>query len=376
MLVDQNQFLRLTDLIFKAAVEPHRWQDFLDALHEMTGGIRTHMFGHDVRSNSQFGIKASGYDPEAIRSYIEYYGSMNAWVPGFMRRTAGAVMYSEEMCPVEDLLKTEFYNDWVRPNDDILGGGGAVIFNDRRRSFLLGGNIRRRDIEAKQDQWMALVTQLLPSIQHAIEINQMIAAHAIERKAAKFGLWHRPSVVAIDSQRRVCFANEEAQSLMQSGCVLCCDFQERLSFRNLRLARLLERLVEKLAGYDLNLETTFKAVDRKNGQVFNCRTARLVPSDEATRHSVHGLIGGPYIMLCLMRDQQATDSKMMLVELFSMTPCEAEVATSIAEGRSTREIAEFRKVSIHTIRNQLKSAMSKLNVSRRTELVRKVLTSI
>ena len=77
-----------------------------------------------------------------------------------------------------------------------------------------------------------------------------------------------------------------------------------------------------------------------------------------------------------MRDQQATDSKMMLVELFSMTPCEAEVATSIAEGRSTREIAEFRKVSIHTIRNQLKSAMSKLNVSRRTELVRKVLTSI
>ncbi|WP_191285260.1 helix-turn-helix transcriptional regulator [Aliiroseovarius zhejiangensis] len=376
MSVSQTDFTRLTNLIFKAEVDPRKWQDFLDALHQLTGGVRTHMFGQDVRSNTQFGIKSSGYDPEAVRSYAEYYGTMNAWVPVFMKRAAGSVMHAEEMCPVEDLARTEFYNDWVRPNGDILGGGGAVVFNDRRRNFLLGGNIRRRDIEAKQDQWMALVARLVPSIQHAIEINQMIAAKVVEQTAVKVGLWHPPSVVAIDGQRRVRFANEEAQTLIHEGAVFCCDLRERLFFRSPRLTRLLERLADRLARHELTLETTFRAVDRRNGQEFRCRTARLALRDDATMFSDLGLIGRPLLMLCMMRDQHATDAKGMLVELFSLTPCEAEVAESIAEGRSTREIAEFRKVSIHTIRNQLKSAMSKMDVVRRTELVRKVLTSI
>jgi DNA-binding CsgD family transcriptional regulator len=46
------------------------------------------------------------------------------------------------------------------------------------------------------------------------------------------------------------------------------------------------------------------------------------------------------------------------------------VALKIAEGMTLREIADIRGVSIHTVRNQLKSAMSKTDSRRQADLVR------
>ena len=54
---------------------------------------------------------------------------------------------------------------------------------------------------------------------------------------------------------------------------------------------------------------------------------------------------------------------------FGLTHAEAEIALSLAYGLTPREIASKRSVSIHTIRNQLKSAMSKTGSRRQTELV-------
>ena len=36
-------------------------------------------------------------------------------------------MFSEAMCTREELEPTEFYNDWVRPQEDIVAGGGALL---------------------------------------------------------------------------------------------------------------------------------------------------------------------------------------------------------------------------------------------------------
>ena len=44
----------------------------------------------------------------------------------------------------------------------------------------------------------------------------------------------------------------------------------------------------------------------------------------------------------------------------------------MADGADLRMIAEMRKVSIHTVRNQIKSSMAKMEVSRQVDLVLKV----
>ncbi|MEO8532061.1 MAG: helix-turn-helix transcriptional regulator [Deltaproteobacteria bacterium] len=59
-----------------------------------------------------------------------------------------------------------------------------------------------------------------------------------------------------------------------------------------------------------------------------------------------------------------------LVELFGLTPAEADIVIRLNSGENTRAISEARESSIHTVRNQLKSSMTKLGVRRQVDVVR------
>lgn len=56
-------------------------------------------------------------------------------------------------------------------------------------------------------------------------------------------------------------------------------------------------------------------------------------------------------------------------ERYSLTPAEARLAFSIASGETLQVIAGRHGVSLHTVRNQLKSVFSKTGVTRQVELV-------
>ena len=103
------------------------------------------MFGHDLDSNSSLSLLASNYDPDFIATYDSYYAEKNVWVPGFFEQRVGHTIPSEVMCKRSVLEKTEFYNDWVLPQEDIIAGGGAILFKEDARMFVIGGNIRRKD---------------------------------------------------------------------------------------------------------------------------------------------------------------------------------------------------------------------------------------
>lgn len=59
-----------------------------------------------------------------------------------------------------------------------------------------------------------------------------------------------------------------------------------------------------------------------------------------------------------------------LSDSFGLTPAEVRVAALLREGRTLREIAEDLELSIHTVRNQLRSIFDKLGVQRQSDLIR------
>ena len=44
---------------------------------------------------------------------------------------------SDEMCDRRVVERSEFYNDWIRPQEDIVGGGGILLFKQQERVFAL-----------------------------------------------------------------------------------------------------------------------------------------------------------------------------------------------------------------------------------------------
>lgn len=56
----------------------------------------------------------------------------------------------------------------------------------------------------------------------------------------------------------------------------------------------------------------------------------------------------------------------------AITHAEAAVCALLFEGRTVDEIAERRRVSPHTVRNQIKSVLGKAGLRRQTDLIRRL----
>ena len=374
MPVSRENLSELTTLMFSAALDPSRWIDFLDRLRCISGGVRTHLFGHDRETEHSLGLLASGYEDSFVESYNAYYGTMNAWAPSFSRHPTGTILPSEHMCPTDHLTKTEFYHDWIKPQEDILGGGGSVLFNENKRSFLFGGNIRRRDVDRLYDDWMELVALLTPNLQFAFEINRALAGKSVERLALVGETTTRTAVVVINAHRVILYANQSALGLLQDGAVVREDSRHRLDFADSTPARLFARAVHSIGRSDLFFTSEFRATDACQRNAYTCRTARM-KSDRYGDLRYALMVGRdePSLVLTLTPEVPKRDIERLLTERFSMTPNEAKVAARLSRGSTIAQIAEERAVSVHTVRNQLKSAMAKLGVHRQADLVREVL---
>jgi DNA-binding CsgD family transcriptional regulator len=63
-----------------------------------------------------------------------------------------------------------------------------------------------------------------------------------------------------------------------------------------------------------------------------------------------------------------------LKTIYQMTPAEASLAEALASGRTLKEIAAERGVTMNTVRTQLQAVTSKVGVKRQADLVRAILT--
>ena len=64
----------------------------------------------------------------------------------------------------------------------------------------------------------------------------------------------------------------------------------------------------------------------------------------------------------------------LLGDLYSLTPAEAHLATSLCNGERIEDVAATKGVTIHTMRSHLQQIFAKMEVTRQSDLVRIILT--
>jgi len=105
-----------------------------------------------------------------------------------------------------------------------------------------------------------------------------------------------------------------------------------------------------------------------DGHLWNLRLANIEGRDLTI--GPPGLSDGPLMLVALSRDEAKADRAQSLRRRFGLTSSEAEVALGLGTGLTLREIADHRGTSLHTVRDQLKAALSKTGTRRQVELVR------
>ena len=213
-----DEIQRLIELANAAALDRRKWGWFLQRLSEAVGNIRVQIFSQDHEAHSVLGHITHGYDPRYLDSLDAYYGRINPWGPGVARLPVGRAVPNRAALADEDLLRTEFYGDWLRPQDDIIAGAGAVLERGTSRLTVLSGNIPRRDRDRLEPRLVSLLDRLLPALQHALAVSRTLGLLSLENRVLRDSLDPDiAAVFALDRRGRVHYANARGEQLCEEG---------------------------------------------------------------------------------------------------------------------------------------------------------------
>lgn len=102
-------------------------------------------------------------------------------------------------------------------------------------------------------------------------------------------------------------------------------------------------------------------------------TAIAAPPEAGTYLGDIGKVGA--ILYLSDPSEIARGAGQRLISLYGLSPAEADIAEAIAAGLGVEAIADRRRASINTVKTQVKSIMAKIGASRKSDIVRAVLTT-
>lgn len=364
--IDLATLNRLLFRVYEAALDPRKWQDALDAISLAAGNINVHMFGFDHTGDVALGNIWSGYDPDFIASYRAHYGNVSPRARGFASLAPGVISRAGDLAAPDSYLRSEMYNDWVRPQDDMLGGGGGVLLRDNRRMIVFGANIRARAVDRLEDDWLALAGLLMPHLQQAIHLGRALGA------GLPAGTSAATATLLLTENGALLDANAAAMDLMQRDTILRIGPTGKPTFRDATAAAALRRgLTAVRQGTPLG--GAFPCGREPDGTVHYGRFAHFRPDETSALQVQLGVpVSTPCLLLTVTRHAADRSIDQVLASQYRLTAAELAIARGIADGLSLAELAAQRRVSIHTVRDQIKAALTKTGTRRQSDLVRLV----
>jgi DNA-binding CsgD family transcriptional regulator len=166
--MSQNALVRL---IYEAVNDPVLWDVFLtrfaEAVHAETAGLLT----QDKAGESATLLATVGVDAESRKAYEQHFVSCNPWLP---RRKvfAGSVETGEQVLSNQELLKTEFYRDFLKPHIWLHACSAVTNVEDSTFSSVYAlRSPRKRDFTSDE---IRLFSYLAPHVHTAARLRQRI----------------------------------------------------------------------------------------------------------------------------------------------------------------------------------------------------------
>jgi DNA-binding CsgD family transcriptional regulator/PAS domain-containing protein len=371
------QRAQLVASVYDAALQPSRWRDFLSELVFATGSTTGLIWGHDfsqrsvtVPGRTSDALFASvGFSELALAQFESYYGALNVWLQDPALHVGGTVVHGEMMFPNSQLKKTEYWTDWLRPQD-IFHTSAAIVERTPDRS--LNATVCRPESAGPYSaQELGLLAELMPHLQTGFALHRRLRDLDVLAGASTAVLDRMPLGVALfDEAGALIHHNTRAAQLLEGAA-------DMLSVRGGRLVCSRPRENDKLAAL-------LRAAVRTG--VAECGSAggavRLQHSGGDTLHLFVTPLpswSGPFGLraaAAVFLSRPGTGVGPLaraLQKVYQMTPAECRLTEALVNGLSPKEYCAQAEVSISTVRTQIRSATAKVGARRQMDLVRTVL---
>lgn len=381
-MTNVSQLLELIGAIYDAAVDPALWPVFLAQFAQACGSSTTLFFMHDF-ANGGAAVEADPsaitahvhIGPEYIQSFAEHYNSVNVWVKNEETLPEGIAVTSDMLFPNALLPSTEWYGDYLRPQNLFYALGGIVVRQGTRAVKFTSLRSRRQGDFGK-DQ-MSLYEMLIPHIRRACALHlqfskisgmQQAGLHLLDTLAV--------GVILLDSSARAMFVNRAAREIVQQKDGLLLDFLGRCSASISSESRRLQTLVAKAicTGIGIGIEAGGTiSLSRRN----SARPLSVLVSPLPTQGLKHKFQVGfsPVATLLIGDPDKAVRSPVEVIAgLYGLTPAEANLASGLVGGLTLDQYAQTQQISRNTAATHLKRILSKTGTRRQSEFVKILLT--
>lgn len=361
----QLQFCSLLDLLYRAAGDDAGWKHFLKRLVEQLPSATASLVLFDPQKKRHSIDLNAGLSGEATRLYNQHYAAIDEWyLRARGRINEGWVGDGRKLCPHEELVRTEFYNDFLRPFGWLHECAAVLEMRGSTLSVLALLRDEHRPEFSSRD--IALISRLVPHLQRALHLHRRIVDLKVTNEATRWALDQVAfGVVLLAPNGYVLTANAQAERMAAQGVI-------RLTRSGLHAVSIREddelQAAIRAAGSALDFSPSdgSMVLSQRDGG----RIAVLVAPIRVDSISPGAAVG---VFLSVLKPGGATSRTGVLRALFQLTPAEARLADLLGSGTSLPEAAEILRVSRETVRTQLKIIFQKTGTSRQAQLVRLIL---
>lgn len=366
MLPTKAELSKLLAALYDAAGDASLWSAFLQELGRATQSNQSAVLLHDLNHGAHGVSLQWGVDAAAARSYQEYFGAIDLWLKkaGPLAHT-GWLATSDEVCSLEELGRSEFYNDYLRANGIGPHAMWGVLENSESRIINVGLYRELRRPYGRKD--LELLRFLSPHIIRAFRLHLQVS----ELKARADNLQHAVDTVGtgmilLGNEGHIILTNQKAAKLLaeNDGLKVVHGYlqPEHASEAN-ELQHLISGAQATSTGTGLGPGGAIK-ISRRIGKPLHLviTPVRNLTFDSAATVYAIAFVSDP--------SQRVRPPAEILDALFGLTPAESRVALLLCDGIAPPNIADLIGVSTNTLKTQLASIFRKTGTSRQSQLVR------
>ena len=365
-----GEFSTLLKALYAGPLEEPPWDSFLEAVCvAMKSMAVTLILEPPASEGPGYIINASGRLLPGSRFYREQFFSTDP----FVKLPEGRPVTISEFLPQEEFQASEFNQLFLKPT-----GVRYILGLDFRTNTDILARFRVSRNEDSLDfgvEERALASLLLPHLRQSVEIFARLSRAASERTLYA-GTLNQMAVgtIILDGHGKILDKDRIADQLLkQADGVASVGGMLSLNDRaaSVRLQETVRRIAESERKGERSLVEAIR-VERPSGKRDFGLIVKPAPQprylDEQHIPGIVVFISDP--------DRHTAMVPAALAKLFGLTPAEAAFAVLLGDGLTLDEAAAEQSIARNTARAHLRSIFAKTGVSRQTQLVRLIVTSL